>query len=238
MQQKNRFQTMNNKLFYEKNYLKNNPSWHSEDSHFKSTAILEIIKKNKIKFKNFCEIGCGAGKVVEIISSKYKKKKFFGYEISKIAFKMCNNRLSNVKYYNKSLESIKKKFDIILCADVLEHVENPYLFLRNIKKKSKYQVFHVPLDLSVNSILRKSVLLSVRKEVGHLHLYTKKLIIDDLKRSNFEIIDYFYTFNLNIYKNGSFFQKLFAVLRNLFYFLNKDLAVNLLGGYSILILTK
>ena len=68
-----------------------------------------------------------------------------------------------MKYFNKSIEGINKKFDIILCADVLEHVENPYLFLRNIKKKSKFQIFHVPLDLSVNSILRKSILLNVRK---------------------------------------------------------------------------
>ncbi len=229
---------MRKKLFYEKNYLENNPSWHSEDSYFKSNIIQKIIKNNKIKFKNFCEVGCGVGKIVENISLNYKKKSFFGYEISKTAYKMCNKKLKNVKYFNKSIEGINKKFDIILCADVLEHVENPYLFLRNIKKKSKFQIFHVPLDLSVNSILRKSILLNVRENVGHLHLYTKDLILHDLKKFDFEIIDYYYTFNPNIYKSGTYLQKFIAVIRNFFSFFNKDLAANLLGGYSVLILTK
>lgn len=229
---------MKKKLFYEKNYLENNPSWHSEDSHFKSNIIQKIIKNNKIKFKNFCEVGCGVGKIIENISFNYKKKSFFGYEISKTAYKMCNKKLKNVKYFNRSIEGINNKFDIILCADVLEHVENPYLFLRNIKKKSKFQIFHVPLDLSVNSILRKSILLNVRENVGHLHLYTKDLILYDLKKSDFEIIDYFYTFNPNIYKSGTYLQKFIAVIRNFFSFFNKDLAANLLGGYSVLILTK
>ena len=68
---------MRKKLFYEKNYLENNPSWHSEDSYFKSNIIQKIIKNNKIKFKNFCEVGCGVGKIIENISLNYKKKSFF-----------------------------------------------------------------------------------------------------------------------------------------------------------------
>ena len=128
-----------------KNYLENTQVG-IQDSYFKSNIIQKIIKNNKIKFKNFCEVGCGVGKIIENISLNYKKKSFFGYEISKTAYKLCNKKLKNVKYFNKSIEGINKKFDIILCADVLEHVENPYLFLRNIKKNQNFK-FSRSLDL-------------------------------------------------------------------------------------------
>jgi len=225
------------KIFYEKEYLEYNPEWHINDSYFKFLEIKKIIKKNKLQFKNFCEVGCGAGKILVYLSKKYKNKFFYGYEISRKAYSMSDKKLKNVKYYNKILNK-KKTFDIILCADVLEHVENPYKFLREIKKTSKYQILHIPLDLSINSIFRKSVLLKARKEVGHLHFYNKELILHDLQKLNFKVVDYYYTFNENIYTRGSWAQKLIATIRKLIFFVNRDLAVNFLGGFSLLILTK
>ena len=102
-----------------------------------------------------------------------------------------------------------------MCADVIEHVENPFKFLNEIKS-SNFQILHVPLDLSVNSLIRKSVILKARKNIGHLHFYNKEIILYDLKKLNFEIIDYFYTFNNNIYTKGSIGQKFWLQLENLY----------------------
>jgi len=150
---------------------------------------------------------------------------------------MRNTKQKKIKYYNCSLKK-NKKYDVILCADVVEHVENPFKFLDEIKKGSTFQILHIPLDLSVNSILRKSVILKARKKVGHLHFYNKDIILYDLKKLNFEIIDFFYTFNNNIYKKGNISQKILAIIRKFIYFINKDIAVNYLGGFSLMILTK
>ncbi len=225
------------KKYYDVDYIKYNSTWHSEDSYFKFIQIKNLINKNNLKFKTFCEVGCGAGKILYYLSKQYKNKKFFGYEISKKAFSMCNKRQNNIKYYNSNLKK-NKKYNVILCADVIEHVENPFHFLNEIKKNSKFQILHVPLDLSVNSVMRKSVILKARKKVGHLHFYNKEIILYDLKKLNFEIIDYFYTFNNSIYIKGSISQKILARLREFVYFINKDFAVNYLGGFSLMILTR
>ena len=225
------------KKYYNEDYIKYNLTWHSEDSYFKFIQIKKLINKNNLKFKTFCEVGCGAGKILYYLSKRYKNKNFFGYEISKKAFDMCKKNGNKVKYYNSNLKK-NKKYNVILCADVIEHVENPFKFLNEIKKSSNFQILHVPLDLSVNSLIRKSVILKARKNVGHLHFYNKEIILYDLKKLNFEIIDYFYTFNNNIYTKGSIGQKILATIRKFVYFINKDLAVNYLGGFSLMILTK
>ena len=65
------------KNYYENDYIKYNSTWHSEDSYFKFLQIKKIINKNNLKFSTFCEVGCGAGKILNYLSQNYKKKKIF-----------------------------------------------------------------------------------------------------------------------------------------------------------------
>ena len=50
---------------------------------------------------------------------------------------------------NDILKEKNKYFDIALIIDVIEHVEDYFYFLRKVKKKANYKIFHIPLDLSV-----------------------------------------------------------------------------------------
>ena len=86
-----------------------------------------------------------------------------------------------------------------MCIDVVEHVDNYIGFLNKIKKISKYSIFHVPLDLSVQSIIRTTPIFYARNSVGHLHYFNKEILLEIFKDLNFEIIDFHYTFNKNIY---------------------------------------
>lgn len=45
-------------------YLTNNPTWHEEDSAWKSQQIMKIIDKNTLSFNTICEVGCGAGEIL------------------------------------------------------------------------------------------------------------------------------------------------------------------------------
>ena len=106
---------------------------------------------------------CGAGKkILYYLSKRYKNKNFLVMRSLK-AFDMCKKNGNKVKYYNSNLKK-NKKYNVILCADVIEHVENPFKFLNEIKKSSNFQILHVPLDLSVNSLIRKSVILKAKKK--------------------------------------------------------------------------
>ena len=64
----------------------------------------------------------------------------------------------------------KEKYDLILMLDVFEYVRDPLTFLWSSKLENILIlfIFHIPLDLSVLSILSSNTLLNSRKEVGHL----------------------------------------------------------------------
>ena len=63
-------------------YFKINPKWDTDDSYFKYTKIKEIILKNNIKFKDICEVGCGAAEILSQFKNEFKNANVYGYDIA------------------------------------------------------------------------------------------------------------------------------------------------------------
>ena len=157
-------------------YLKKNPTWHIEESPWKAKQIMHMMRRDRIAPGTICEVGCGAGEVLRQLQEPMDTAcLFWGYEISPQAFELCKTR-ANERLHFKLADIRQEKdtfFDLILIMDVIEHLEDYFSFLRDIKPKSDYKIFHIPLDLSVQSILRRNALLRVREAYGHIHYFTK-----------------------------------------------------------------
>jgi len=227
-------------IYTDGTYLKNNHTWHQEDSPFKANWIIKIIQKNSLNLSTISEIGCGSGEILKKLSDKLDKSiKFSGYEISPQAFAMCKQKENeNLNFFLKDLLKEDKFFDALLVIDVIEHIEDYFNFLRQVKTKAKYKIFHIPLDLSILNILRVNPIKLKRKEVGHIHFFTKEIILDSLRESGFKIIDYFYTNVSSGLLNQSFKSKLLKFPRKFLYLINKDFTVRVLGGYSLMVLAE
>ena len=127
-------------------------------------------------------------------------------------------------------------FDIVLAIDVIEHVEDYFGFLRKLKEKGNNIIFHIPLDLSVQTIFRGSPLLKNRLKAGHIHYFTKETALASIKDTGYTIIDCRYTNSAE--QNHNWKKYPFTVIRKLLYNFNEDFTVRLLGGYSLLVLAK
>lgn len=127
--------------------------------------------------------------------------------------------------------------DLVLAIDVCEHVEDYFSFLRNLNRMGKYKIFHVPLDLSVQAIFRTSPLLYWRENIGHIHYFSKDTIIATLKDTGYEIIDFFYTDEIDL-KTPTIISSLYKYPLKMMHKLNKDLTVRIFGGSSLMILTR
>ena len=222
-------------------YLEKHPLWHVEESPWKAKQIIRMMAQNNLIPETICEVGCGAGEILKQLQENMENEcMFWGYDISPQAFELAKSR-ANERLQFKLADIRQEKdvfYDLILVMDVIEHLENYFSFLREIKAKSHYKILHIPLDLSVQTVLRSEGLLKVREAYGHIHYFTKESALQALKDTSYEVLDYFYTARAIEVPSDVLTRKLLRLPRKLLFTIHKDLAARILGGWSLLILAK
>jgi len=227
-------------IYEDGSYLKNSPKWHVEDSPWKAQQITKFLIKNKINPKTICEVGCGAGEILNQLYHMLPSEiDYYGFEISPQAYELCKKKENDrIHYYlNDFCKMEMPVFDVILLIDVIEHVEDMFGFLRTIKNKGEYKIFHIPLDVYIVSLLTGTSLSANVIHPGHIHLFTKDFAIEILRNNGYEILDYVYT---PAYEGirGYPLLKILKFPRKIVYTLNNDFGVRIFGGVSLLILAK
>jgi cyclopropane fatty-acyl-phospholipid synthase-like methyltransferase len=222
-------------------YLQNNPTWHVQDSAWKATQILRMIKKNQLSPASVCEVGCGAGEIlVQLQQQMTANVTFSGYEVSTQAYQLCANRRRDRLQFHLSnlLDYTGDAFDLLLVIDVFEHVEDYFGFLRGLRDKATYKIFHIPLDMSVQKVLRKKPIMRLREGVGHIHYFMRETAVATLRDCGYEIMDIFYTAEDLELHPQSFLARIGIFPRRMLFFMNQDLAAHLLGGFSLMVLAR
>lgn len=223
-------------------YLDINPTWHVEKSPWKAQQIIKMLAHSGVAPETICEVGCGAGEILAQLQQDMPEKcTFLGYEISPQAYDLAKSR-ENEKLHFKlaDIRHVEGYFDLILVIDVIEHIEDCFSFLRELQPKGQYKIFHIGLDLTVESLLRPNALLgfrSTRGHVGHVHYFTKNMALAMLEDLGYEVLDYFYT-RRPLRATDSFKRKVAQVPRMLSFALHKDVTARVLGGYSLLVLAR
>lgn len=219
-------------------YVEQNPDWHAGESPWKARQIMDMLARQRMHPRAICEVGCGAGEVLRQLQERMGDGcEFWGYEISPFAFELCrvkaNERL-HFKLADFTRENVTP-FDLILVLDVIEHLEDYFSFLRDIQPKGKFKIFHVPLDLSVQTVLRGNALIKRRDQYAHLHFFTKDLALRVLQDVGYKVLDYAYTPRA-VEIGGTRAQRLLRFPRKACFRLNRDLAARVLGGFDLLVL--
>ena len=221
-------------------YLSQNPDWHAADAPWKAENIHKIMHGNSLNPKTICEVGCGTGEILRRLSlkSQYAKTVFTGYEISDDAFELCRLRTAErLNFVKMDLFEDEKNYDVVFCIDVFEHVDDYMGFLRNLKNKGEIKVFHIPLDLSVSSLLRGR-LIHARSSVGHLHYFTPETAIATLVDCGYQIIDTFYTPSFSIRREKGYIARLKSLPRWILFKISPGFASKLVGGVSLMVLAR
>jgi SAM-dependent methyltransferase len=221
-------------------YLKTNPGWHLEEAPFKVEQILRMIQKHRLQPKTICDVGCGAGEVLKRLHDRMDEtSQFWGYDISPQALEMCRSRARDRLHFK--LGDVRQEegafFDLMLVLDVFEHVGDYVGFLSAIRPKSELTIFHIPLDLSVQTVLRGRGLLKRRELHGHIHYFTKETALETLKDSGYGLLDYFFTSH-GIECVRGIGQRIARLPRKMCFAIHQDLTVRILGGYSLLVLAR
>jgi len=226
-------------MYQSSEYAERNPTWHEEDSPWKARQIEGIIRRNGLTFHTLCEVGCGTGEILLNLSRAFPGTRMTGYEISPHAHGRAKAKeTDDVTFRFGDVLDTDETFDIVVVADVIEHVEDYIAFIKRLKKVGRRAIFHIPLDLSVQSVFRSSPILGLRSSVGHLHYFYKETALATLRDCGYSIIDHAYTASRLELPNQALSSRVMRLPRRLLHAVNADFAVRLLGGYSLLVLAE
>lgn len=154
--------------------------------------IIEILKNEK-KDKAILDIGCSRGALLKDLNDKGYKN-VTGIDISKQAVEICNKEVGNCYLMDAQKLTFKKKFDIIIASDVLEHLKDDKKAIENWKsvlKKNGKIICFVP---AFQSLWSSHDLVN-----HHFRRYSKKEILELFREQQMRILRFsFWNFSLFI----------------------------------------
>jgi cyclopropane fatty-acyl-phospholipid synthase-like methyltransferase len=225
-------------IYKDGRYLEQHPLWHTEHSAWKAAQVVRMIHRAKLQPKTVCEVGCGAGEVLRHVQDSLGPDcRLQGFDISPQAIGLCQPRANERLQFSLIQDEgdLPAPFDLLISVDVIEHIEDYLGHLRRLRSKATYKIFHVPLDLSVQTVLRAGGLMERRASHAHLHYFTKVTFLRSLADLGYEVRDVVFT-KRSIEIGSGVGQRLMNLPRKLGFKLLPDLTVRVLGGFSLAVL--
>jgi 2-polyprenyl-3-methyl-5-hydroxy-6-metoxy-1,4-benzoquinol methylase len=155
--------------------------------------IIELIQCNNC---NILEIGCGEGNTLVELKKQGKAKFIVGIDIVDLNQSSKLDKFILADIENDNIDLPEEYFDIIICADVLEHLKDPWSVLRKIRKFLKPNGI---LLASIPNVREIKTLISIvikgdfkYVDAGildktHLRFFCKKNIIEFFESTGYKI---------------------------------------------------
>ena len=136
---------------YEDKYNAKNPIAKILMGNFIRTLRTTLSAFEDERINSICEIGCAEGELLKILHGIYPKSDFYASDISNEEIEKAKINCASfpVEFSVQNAEHLDKydssAFDLLICCEVLEHLENPEKGLRELFRiGKKYILLSVP----------------------------------------------------------------------------------------------
>lgn len=163
---------------------------------------------NKIKHlgvKNIVDAGCGSGELIRKIIKNTADLKLTGFDVSPKIIDINKSKFANVDFFclNLNEEShIDKKFDMVICCEVIEHLRNWKISIKNLANL-------VSKDGYIIITTQSGKMYNHHIALEHLRHFKKEEIENELKIHGIQILESHYS--------GLPFMNLKNILAHFFY---------------------
>ncbi len=157
--------------------------------------ILELIEG--LQFGSVLDVGCGRGSLLEEIGQRFDGVHLNGVDLSNSAVSLARRILpaGNFHRVNVAEQPLEDIFDLVLCSEVLEHIDDDVAALRNIRSMTgRYLV--------VSTIQGK--MRSFEKHVGHVRNYRRGELVNKINSTGFrvqKVIEWGFPFYSPLYRD-------------------------------------
>lgn len=117
-------------------------SWYSRVARLKGLRTAQILEEYKDNNSKVLDLGCGIGLTLSILTQRFPKS--IGCDVDPEAVKATKGILEKIQrkvpvvlYDGNNLPFANNSFDIVVSIEVIEHVNNPYKMLSEIRRVLK-----------------------------------------------------------------------------------------------------
>ncbi len=181
------------KAFYDKYYFSGKKSFFYKFGYKDTINIwksrLDFLLKYKKKGK-LLDVGCALGYMVAQFSNHFE---IYGIDCSKYAINIAKKNVKKGVFKAHDAEEPfpfrNTMFDVVTCADVLEHLKDTEKLLENISNVLKDDGILFLITPNYN-MLRKVLFYFPDIMEHHISLYHIDEIVKKLEEKNFEVLNY------------------------------------------------
>ena len=190
---------MSRNFYTTSEYTMANPSYHAEDSWHKWKNFRRLLDEavsrdaiDPLSIYSLAEIGCGRGHILRYAAQTGllpSCQVFEGWDINPDVLSNSSSSSPPITFIHGDMLSSKRSYDLVLCADVIEHVQDFYEFLADLKSRATFFIFNVPLEHNLlTSLQGPKALRYSYNQVGHLHFFTEASISLALESTGYKIV--------------------------------------------------
>ncbi|HNQ17204.1 MAG TPA: class I SAM-dependent methyltransferase [Candidatus Woesebacteria bacterium] len=156
--------------------------------------LVEVKKQERIT--TICEVGCGEGELLKILHTHFPKAKLYACDLAsnEIAKAKCNTQELKVTFTQQNAESLHiyadQQFDLVVCCEVLEHLEQPKKGLAELKRIGRTAVVSVPVEplWRFLNLLRFKYVKHLGNTPGHLNHWSTDSFQNLLRKRSLKVL--------------------------------------------------
>lgn len=223
-------------------YLLANPTWHVEDSPWKAAHILRGMSALGLQPRSVLDIGCGAGVVLSEVARRLPDPdlRFHGIDVAAGPVEQAKRSSTDdrVTFEVARLSDLRRDFDVAMLIDVVEHVPDYFGLLAEVRDRAEFVIAHVPLEMNVSAVLRRTPLQLARRQTGHIHHFNTDTVLAAFRETGYEVLHTHYTAGSIDLPPPTRKARAARLARKALRILSEATAANLLGGYSLLVVAR
>jgi ubiquinone/menaquinone biosynthesis C-methylase UbiE len=153
-----------------------------------------LHKLDQFSFNNLLDVGCGTGKLLSLISSKYEVQ-LYGVDLSKNMLEIARNKLGEKADLrvgdSESLPFEDDSFEMVTCTDSFHHYPHPENVLAEVRRVLKPKGILLIADPWAPTPFRQLVNIFMHfSKGGDVKIYSESEIRELLENTCFKIIEW------------------------------------------------
>ncbi len=175
--------------------LERQVEWLRRGANQKANAICKLLSQHSLNPSSILEVGCGTGAVIAELQQRDIARSYYAIDYSTEAIEYVKKNLPDVCSVVGDVMDCsdlfeEKKFNLVVCSHVIEHLENSEQFLNSLLDLNwDYFIAEVPLENLFFGKIKGTLQDRGNHSAGHVQFFSKRDFLNLLSENGMDVSD-------------------------------------------------